>query len=72
MKDIESQGKDVRVLTLLRWEGVQRAFEAGGDLGDDNPRLALEALRAPINQGDDGAGVRVTVLIVLDLKRKIN
>ena len=40
--------------SYLRREKIQRAFNAGGQAGQDDSRVALEALRAAVDDWNDG------------------
>ena len=40
-------------------------MEAGSDAGEDDPRVALEALGAAIHHGDEGGQVEVAFTVVL-------
>lgn len=49
--------------THLRGVELQGAVDAGGHAGEDDPGVALKALRPSINERDDRAGIQHAIII---------
>ena len=60
-----SQLKNARLLNnfYLWWEKIKSAFDAGGQAGQDDSGVALEALCAAVDDGNDGRLDQVSVVL---------
>ena len=54
---------DMLTSLYLWWEKIKCAFDAGSQAGQDDSGVALEALRAAVDDGNDGRLDQVSVVL---------